>query len=519
MKRSFADVLFVIIALPLFIVGSMSYQIIVVEQSHMGYHFDKVFLQRLQSADASISEKLSGLRNDLRRDLSFQNLSLDTIKHNLQNHRFIKQAILLDKDGQKISFTVPRTREEKRVVNNFDNIASDIKVSIKNETISNNAQKKQSSFSNFVIKKKTIEKDGWHIWFQNKGLALIFWKYNQDGDLIVAEINRSALLGYIIASLPSYTPRFHEERITLTDEKGRELYMWGGVSEILDKRISEEKQPAQVTLSLSFPLNMYKFQYYTTATPNFSKTLFLQLFLQLGTITIILCFLCWYIYSAMTEARKKVNFVNQVSHELKTPLTNIRMYAELLDNHMQEDDNAVKKLSIIQSECQRLSQLINNVLSFSNQNSMSLKIERQNVDALVQQIVESFRPVFNVKGIAVKLDLNAGECSFDRNTLEQVLINLINNVEKYAADGKLLEIKTWQAQGKTHIQVKDNGTGIPLLLRTRIFEPFFRAHDSITEGVSGTGIGLSLAKDLMRRSGGDLRLVDQKQGACFEVIL
>jgi len=228
----------------------------------------------------------------------------------------------------------------------------------------------------------------------------------------------------------------------------------------------------------------------------------------------------------MREARQRVNFVNQASHELRTPLTNIRLYADLLDQDLQridpeEDDRAKSHLAVITSESSRLSRLINNVLTFArlNRDANPVRPQRSSVDDVIREVVEQFSPSLERLDIEVTLHLDADqEVRLDVDALEQILGNLINNVEKYAADGKHLQISSRHQQGTTCIDIADAGTGISPGFAKRIFDPFERASDHI-EAATGTGIGLAIARGLSRRCGGDLVLLESLMGASFRLTI
>jgi len=218
-----------------------------------------------------------------------------------------------------------------------------------------------------------------------------------------------------------------------------------------------------------------------------------------------------------------VTFVNQVSHELKTPLTSIRMYAELLDREVDEGDEATRRhLGIIVSESQRLSRLIGNILTFARSRRGRLRLHPGPgvVDDLIGTVLERFRPAMEGKGVRTGFDGNAkGDVLFDGDAVEQILGNLFSNVEKYAASGGVMEVASRQADGRTVISVSDRGPGVPEKERDRIFKPFYRLSDRLSDGVTGTGIGLSISRDLARRHGGDLVLAPRPAGACFRVTL
>ena len=131
-------------------------------------------------------------------------------------------------------------------------------------------------------------------------------------------------------------------------------------------------------------------------------------------------------------------------------------------------------------------------------------------------MLDQFALSLEDSGLAVRFQRGApDEVSLDRDLVTQVVANLVSNVEKYAVDGQLLEITTSRDGDVSAVEVRDHGPGVRPTDARRIFDPFTRADDAITEGVSGTGIGLALARELTRRHGGDLELVPVDEGACF----
>jgi signal transduction histidine kinase len=225
----------------------------------------------------------------------------------------------------------------------------------------------------------------------------------------------------------------------------------------------------------------------------------------------------------LREARSRVRFVNQVSHELRTPLTNIRLYAELLEGRIGDGDvEARRKLEVIVAESERLSRLIGNVLTFARQGRGELALHPRpgSLDEVVGDVVEQFRPALAARGVTVEQALDAkGAVLLDRDAVEQIVGNLLSNVEKYAPRSGPLEIRSHREAGRTLLQVADRGPGIPQVSTEAVFRPFVRLSNRLTEGVSGTGIGLAIARDLARLQGGELRLVPSERGACFELEL
>ncbi len=146
----------------------------------------------------------------------------------------------------------------------------------------------------------------------------------------------------------------------------------------------------------------------------------------------------------LREAAKRISFVNHVSHELKTPLTNIRLYAELLrDNANDASGRSEKRLSVILSESERLSRLINNVLAFNRNRASKLTLNptRGAVDDTPGHVVDQFRPLLAQRGVDLDFAGNAREESeFDPDILEQIVGNLLSNVEKCARDISILKL-------------------------------------------------------------------------------
>jgi signal transduction histidine kinase len=283
----------------------------------------------------------------------------------------------------------------------------------------------------------------------------------------------------------------------------------------------------------SAPLAAWRFKFFVAEerfTSLAGRSTTFNLLAGLSAIGVILLVLAGFIYREssreLREAATRVNFVNQVSHELKTPLTNIRLYAELLAEQFQDGGtldaaSAQRQLSVIVGESSRLSRLIGNVLTFSQQHRRQITLNPKpgRVDETIQAVIQQFQPALQAQGLATNFIAGASDVvNFDADALEQILVNLINNVEKYAIQGKRLDVSSRQDGERTTILVSDAGPGIPPVEQDRIFEPFYRINDRL-EGPAGAGIGLSIARGLARLHQGDLRLADSVHGASFEISL
>jgi signal transduction histidine kinase len=227
-------------------------------------------------------------------------------------------------------------------------------------------------------------------------------------------------------------------------------------------------------------------------------------------------------------ARQKTDFVSNVSHELKTPLTSIRMFSELLaDQRVTDPEKQRSYLHIITSEAARLTRLINNVLDFSRMERGEKKYNIHDADlaTIVRETTETYRPHLENSGFQL-------ECLFptaalpvraDTDAIAQVIVNLLSNAEKYSDGKKKISIEAKRREGPlpcAEVKIMDRGPGVPRGSDEKIFEKFYRAHDSLSSGIQGSGLGLTLARQIARAHGGDVTYEPrQGGGSCFSLRL
>lgn len=221
----------------------------------------------------------------------------------------------------------------------------------------------------------------------------------------------------------------------------------------------------------------------------------------------------------MRLATRKTDFVSNVSHELKTPLTSIRMFSELLANEENPGNEQTRNYSgVISKESARLSRLINRLLDFSrlDRGEMKLREELVALPEFLQNTVETYRLQIEAEGLALRLLLPENpdiQVKGDSDALSQVFANLLSNAEKYGAKGREIEVHLHEPIGDSvTIDVLDRGDGIPKAHQRRIFEKFYRVDDSIDSGIEGSGIGLALCRQIVELHGGAIRCSKREGG-------
>lgn len=223
--------------------------------------------------------------------------------------------------------------------------------------------------------------------------------------------------------------------------------------------------------------------------------------------------------------RMRSEFVANVSHELKTPLTSILGFVETLkDGAIDDPTHRLKFLQIIEDQSQKLQLLIEDLLLLSKMESDKavLRGERVDLDKILEKMLEIFSGPLKEKKIKLKKNLvpMPFHLEADPLLLERALSNLIDNAIKYNQPGGSLLVEAFQKEGQAVIRVIDSGIGISSSDIPRVFERFYRAEKSRSRESGGTGLGLSIVKHIIERHGGHIEVQSELQkGSTFTLSL
>jgi signal transduction histidine kinase len=223
-------------------------------------------------------------------------------------------------------------------------------------------------------------------------------------------------------------------------------------------------------------------------------------------------------------AQLRTDFVSNVSHELKTPLTSIRMLAETMRlGRIKKKTEVREYLYMIVNESERLTRLINNVLDFSKieQRKKQYHLEKTNLSEVVKSVIRVMESTIKRKGFELKTDIASSVHTVaDGDALQQAVLNLLSNAVKYSQKRKEISIRLWTENKSIRIEVADRGLGIPDSDQKRIFEKFYRAHSEHKQDTGGAGLGLTVVKHVVDAHDGRIELQSKVgEGTSFKIIL
>ena len=501
------------------------------EKSITEQRFRSVMEQRLQDVNRLIERQFSETERQLQRVTAIDEFSVEELRERIRSTPQVTQVFVLTPNGELLypnpGSSLNGTEQSflQQAARMFTERDLQNAVALAESTARRGEpfaeiQQQPSLMPGFLTS------SGWFVWYWDRGLNLVYWQRRPSGHLVGASLERSRWISDVISVLPeTESGSTSVDRVTssfrVVNAASETVYDWG--PEIAEKAVPFCEIP------VAAPLASWRLQCFVPGDQLLAGTgrsAIVALATGLSAFTLTLVVLAWLLYRDyardIREATQQVSFVNQVSHELKTPLTNIRMYAELLERDLDDAEQDVsarprQRLAVITSEAQRLTRLIGNVLTFARQKRKTLEPRPCDTDvaALVRQIVDRFTPSLTEHGIVVHVECSAKQTlKLDPDFVEQILGNLINNVERYAASGKSLIVRCATTESRVTMDVIDAGPGIAAHQRANVFRPFSRLSNDLRAS-TGTGIGLSIARDLARLHDGDVRLLDSAQGCWF----
>ena len=215
-------------------------------------------------------------------------------------------------------------------------------------------------------------------------------------------------------------------------------------------------------------------------------------------------------------------FVADVSHELKTPITSIMGYADTLLEGGYDEETKIKFLNVISSESRRMARLVTDLLTLSRYDSNKKKTKKELFDLgeLVKKSQEKLAIEIKKKNHDVKCFVTADvpPVYADKDDIERVVLNILSNSIKYTKDGGEIKIYVGFVYTDAYIKIIDNGYGIPEEDLSRIFERFYRVDKARTRELGGSGLGLSIAKEILDKNGGSID-IKSEVGKGTEVVI
>jgi len=317
--------------------------------------------------------------------------------------------------------------------------------------------------------------------------------YSRDVDVLRRDILQTAL-----AALESATI------VAVLDQDGRPVYSRGPL------------ERAERVLSVSFRDDLPSWRVAVYAPPGASPRAAVrrQVMVFMGAFGVLLVViaagtvLTWRLTRRETEmARLKSDFVANVSHDLKTPLSVIRMFGETLEmGRVSDDARRQEYFRVITREAERLSRLIDNVLDFSRIEGgrQRYDVTPTAVEPLVRDTLEAFAYPLGQQGFKVEVRVapDLPEVPMDADAVGQALANLVDNAIKYSGDDRAVSVEARIEGADLALSVADRGIGVPKAEHARIFEKFYRVGRSDTQGRRGSGVGLALVRHVAEAHGG-----------------
>ncbi|MEA4881883.1 MAG: HAMP domain-containing sensor histidine kinase [Synergistaceae bacterium] len=336
-------------------------------------------------------------------------------------------------------------------------------------------------------------------------LQLLFWTALPDGGFAGCTLRSEPLRDRMADVLPELLTSVRI--LTLLDEGGEPLVKPGRTPEPDWRRPYVAREISPLLPRWEAAVWLVDPDLATSRARSVSRTVWALVAVLFAVIAAGGAAILWILSGEMRSARKKTTLLANVSHELKTPLTSLRLFAEMLLAGKPRDEERRKEyLRTMVSETERLSRLVEGVLAFSKKGrDAPPAMEPLDLGQLAQETLSQLEPNLLNAGFAVEFrkqdDLPVRG---DAEALRQVLMNLLSNAEKYSTDRREISIGARREKGFALVEVADRGMGVDPENAENIFREFFRGEDSLTSPKSGTGLGLSIARNIARHHEGDI---------------
>jgi len=305
----------------------------------------------------------------------------------------------------------------------------------------------------------------------------------------------------------------------------------GGNREWRDNvRLIGSRQPGGIWLGPSFP--NVRIGISNAAIPKDSRSGSIQRSFYWFALLLILCVTLFGSYIVWRDLRRELQmaemrsqFVSSVSHELKTPLTAIRMFAETLSlGRSRNPDTKREYLETIVNESERLTRLLNNVLDFSKieMGRMVYRLKPTSLPDIVRTAARTVQYPLNQQGFRLKIDIEDGmpDALVDQDAIEQAILNLLSNAMKYSGDARTIDLSLTRHDGDALIRVADHGIGMNQQELSKIFGKFYRVNSQENERITGTGLGLALVDHVVKAHQGRITVESTLgNGSAFSIYL
>ncbi len=514
MNKPYEKIFYLILLIILLPAGILSfYQISSLNQNEK--NIQKVYNNELKTILLSLNEYSTAYIEDLTRN--FVLMTLEQKKQNPKYFSFISKEFLIQNNFIELAMTAD-TNFSKKTINISSIISSDPNYKQKNIN--------KLLILNKVKIKNLFKPDSKVYRGHNPFISVINGKLNLlvspvtlpvvNGQICALLINPELFINQILSNRIKEISQ-NEFLINISNtQNGKIVYKSGNFS----KLIAEQTANLVISPNYEISINLKGMNIPALVKSRMLKNLFLILVINLFIIIGL-----WFVLKNFKRekelAKLQADFISYVSHELRTPLSLIGLFSEtLLMGKIDDKKKKAEYYNVIYEESSRLSRLVEKILSFYSlkENKKTYNFTKENLNFVIENILDKYKThldnnKFKVIFIPNKL---IPDISIDKDSVVEVIINLIDNAMKYSTTQKQIDISTGIENDFLFINVKDYGIGISNINQRRIFEKYYRITNDSLNLIKGTGLGLSIAKEIMKTHNGKI-LVESSEGkgSCF----